>query len=376
MRARGDGGVYQLGDGRWQAVIELGYQGGKRIRKRWTCATRKEAAVKLRAATRLREDGVVLPDQRLTVAGYLDRWLRESVAPTLKESAYIAYERVVRVHLVPAFGTKPLAKLDPLDLQKLYREKLASGLAPSSVLYIHRVLHRALGQAERWRVVPRSVAALVDPPRVPRTRVAAFTVEEARAFLSAVRGDKREALYIVALAGGLRRGELLALRWEDVSVDAGTLAVSRSLSKVRGGWAVAEPKTASSRRVVKLPAFAVDALRAHRARQLEERLAAIVWIDPGLVFTSEVGTLLDGRNVLRLFKLKVAAAGMDPTAFTFHSLRHSAATLMLALGIHAKVVAETLGHSRIAVTMDVYSHVLPTLQDEAARKMDGLLAAQ
>jgi integrase len=375
MRARGDGGLFELGDGRWRAVVELGYRDGKRQRRTWTCATRRAAAAKLKAATRLQEDGVAIPDQRLTVGAFLDRWLRESAQPTLKESAWIAYERVVRVHLVPAFGSKPLAKLDPLDLQKLYREKLESGLAPSSVLYIHRIAHRALGQAERWRLVPRSVAALVDPPRVPRTRVGAFTVEQARAFLEAVKGDKREALYILALAGGLRRGELLALRWEDVNLDAGSLAVSRSLSKVRGGWAVAEPKTASSRRVVKLPEFAAEALRVHRKRQVEERVKAKIWIDAGLVFASEAGTALDGRNVLRLFKLRIAAAGMDPAAFTFHSLRHSAATLMLALGISPKIVAEALGHSRIAVTMDTYSHVLPTLQDDAARKMDGLLAA-
>lgn len=375
-RTIGDGGLYQIADGRWRASLDLGYQNGKRVRKTWTCDTRAEAAAKLKAAVRLRDEGVAQPNDRLSVAAFLARWLRDAAEPTLKPSAFLQYERVVRVHLVPAFGSKPLAKLSPLDLQRLYREKLAVGMAPASVLYIHRIVHRALGQAERWRLVPRSVADMVDPPRVARSQVGAFTVEQARAFIDAVEGDRLEALYLVALAAGLRRGEVLALRWEDINLDAGSLAVRRSLSKVKGGWAVAEPKTASSRRVVKLPAFAVEALRVHRTRQREERVGAMIWADPGLVFTTEVGTTLDGRNVLRTFKTHVARAGMDPGAFTFHSLRHSAATLMLALGVPAKVVAEALGHSRVGITLDVYSHVLPHLQEEAAARMDALLAAR
>ncbi len=170
--------------------------------------------------------------------------------------------------------------------------------------------------------------------------------------------------------------ECLWLRWEDLDFEAGTVAVRRSVTKVVGGWEVGETKTASSARVVKLPLFVVDALRAHRVSQLSERLAAKVWADPALVFTTTVGSYLDGRNVLREFKRHVAVAGMDPSQFTFHGLRHSTATLMLALGISPKVVAETLGHSRVAVTMDTYTHVLPHLQDEAASRMDLLLAAR
>lgn len=185
-----------------------------------------------------------------------------------------------------------------------------------------------------------------------------------------------EALYLVALAAGLRRGEVLALRWDDINFDTGSLAVRQSLSKVVGGWAFTEPKTAASRRVVKLPAFAVEALRVHRTRQLAARLASPIWADPALVFTTEIGTFLDGNNILKCFKGHVARAGMDPASFTFHGLRHSAATLMLALGVPAKVVAEALGHSRVGITLDTYTHVLPHLQEEAAARMDGLLAAR
>jgi integrase len=198
-------------------------------------------------------------------------------------------------------------------------------------------------------------------------------VEQARAFLAAVAGNTLEALYVVTVAVGFRRGEVLALHWDDIDFDQSTVAIRRSLSKVPGGWAESEPKTPSSRRVVKLPGFACDALRAHRLRQVQQRLAASDWVDPALVFTTARGTHIDGRNLLRLFQAHVRRAGL-PSGFTVHSLRHSAATLMLALGIQSKVVQETLGHSRIAVTVDVYSHVLPHLQDEAAAKMDRLLA--
>lgn len=276
---------------------------------------------------------------------------------------------------MPALATVPLARLTPAQLQRLYRDKLASGVAPTTVLHIHKVLSRALAQALREDLVSRNVATLVDPPRVGAANVRAFSIEQARRFVAGVSGSRLEAAFLVALGAGLRRGELLALSWDDVRLEDGHLAVRRSLMKVPGGWQLAEPKNAASRRVVKLPEFAVDALRRHRTRQLEERLAAPVWEDSTLVFTTTVGTPIDGRNFLREFKEIAARAGM-PATFTVHSLRHSAATLMLALGVQPKVVQEALGHSRIAVTMDLYSHVLPHLQEEAAAKMDRLLVAR
>jgi integrase len=242
------------------------------------------------------------------------------------------------------------------------------------VQYVHAILRRALGDAERWGPVYRNVARLATAPRVPRHEATAFNVEQARAFMATVSQDRLAALYLVALAGGLRRGEALALRWEDIEFEAGTVAVRRTLSKVKGGWAFQEPKTAESRRVVRLPGFALESLRSHRTRQREERLrAGREWQDLGIVFTTEFGSPIDGRNLLRVFKRHVAAAGLDPAAFTFHSLRHSSATLMLSQGVTPKVVQETLGHSRIGVTMDVYAHVLPHLQEEAAARRDGLL---
>ncbi|OAI43522.1 hypothetical protein AYO38_02650 [bacterium SCGC AG-212-C10] len=331
-------------------------------------------AQKLNRALGDQERGTPLPPEQLTVEAFLTDWLASSAKGRLAESTYHGYETIVKSHIVPTIGKVRLAKLTPAQLQRLYRDKLDAGLAPVTVVRIHKVLSSALSEAERHGRVSRNVAKLVQAPRIESSKALAFSVDQAKAFMEQVAGDRMYAAYMVALAAGLRRGELLALEWEDVDLVNSSLAVRHSLMKVAGGWRSSDPKTRGSRRVVKLPAFAVEALKAHRTAQLEERLASPVWEDPNLVFTTSIGTLVDGRNFLRQFKAHAKAAGM-PATFTIHSLRHSAATLMLALGVQPKVVQEMLGHSRIAVTMDLYSHVLPHLQDEAAAKMGALLAS-
>lgn len=321
-RGNHEGSVYQRRDGRWVGVVTVNSDDGKQSRKYYYGTSRAAVADKVSTAVYLLRRGVTPPNERLTVGEYLNRWLSDAVRPSVKESTYHVYAKDVRVHIMPALATVPLARLTPAQLQRLYRDKLASGLAPTTVLHIHKVLSRALAQALREDLVSRNVATLVDPPRVGATNVRAFSIEQARQFVAEVLGSRLEAAFLVALGAGLRRGELLALSWDDVRLEDGHLAVRRSLMKVPGGWQLAEPKNAASRRVVKLPEFAVDALRRHRTRQLEERLAAPVWEDSTLVFTTTVGTPIDGRNFLREFKEIAARAGM-PAAFTVHSLRHS-----------------------------------------------------
>ena len=197
-------------------------------------------------------------------------------------------------------------------------------------------------------------------------------MEHARRFRDAVADDRLSALYTVALTTGLRRGEAMGLAWEDIDFKRGTLAIRHTLIKVADGWERAEPKTAGSRRIVRLPEIAITELRRHRVRQLEERLqAGSEWQDTGLVFTTTLGTAIDGSNLLRAFRSHLRRVDLPP--IRFHDLRHSAATFMLTLGVQPKVVAEMLGHSNVGTTLDTYSHVLPHLQDEAAAKMDGLL---
>ena len=226
----------------------------------------------------------------------------------------------------------------------------------------------------KWGLVARNAASLVDGPRVPHSEIQPFTPEEARSFLEAVKQERLAGLYCVAIAAGLRQGEALGLTWEDIDLEAGTVSVRQALHYARGAFHLVEPKTPRSRRTIALPAVAVAALRRHRARHAEERLAAgSLWEnDWGLVFTTTAGRPLQGPAVTRGFQQVLARAGLRRQRF--HDLRHACASLLLSEGVHPRVVMETLGHSQIGLTMNTYSHVLPALQREAAERMDRVLS--
>lgn len=265
----------------------------------------------------------------------------------------------MRLHLGPGLGHLRLAALQPQHVQAFLNAKLAGGLSPRTVRYLHAILRRALGQAEKWGLVVRNVARLVDPPKVRRPEVRPLTLEEARTFLTAVQGHRLEALFTVALALGRRQGEVLGLRWEDVDLERGTLSVRYQLQRVAGGLVVVAPKSERSRRTIELPRPVVEALRRHRLRQLEERLrAGEAWRDSGLVFTSTIGMPLEPRNLIREYHALLDRAGLPRRPF--HHLRHTAA-LLLAQGSDIRVVQQVLGHSQIALTADLYApcHVRP-----------------
>lgn len=211
----------------------------------------------------------------------------------------------------------------------------------------------------------------MEPPKAARYEVRPLTTEQARVLLEAIRGDRHEALYLVTMATGLRQGEAFGLRWDDVDLDTGTITVRHQLQRINGTPTLTAPKSARSRRTIALPAFVVPALKAHRTRQKAERLAAGVrWQDWKLVFTNPTGGPLT-PNVTTAFARLLKAAGLPKQRF--HDLRHLCASLMLAQGVHPRVVMEQLGHSQISVTMNTYSHVAPALQREAAERMDALL---
>ena len=262
-------------------------------------------------------------------------------------------------HVIPALGNVKLAKLTPAHLQGFYRTKLDAGLSPRTVQYLHVVLHRALKQALRWSFVTRNVAEAVDPPKVHKKEVTPLSPEQTRVFLKAASeaGDRLEALYVLAIHTGMRQGELLALKWEDVDLDAGVLRVKGT-------------KTARSRRTVKLSETALKALGSHLTRQLGEidRVGSM-WRENGLVFATAIGTPLNRHNLTqRSFKPLLDRAGLP--RIRFHDLRHTCATILLSQGVHAKFVQELLGHATIAITLDTYSHVLPGMGGATAEAMD------
>jgi len=266
------------------------------------------------------------------------------------------------------FG-RHLATTHPGDVEKT---ALPVPLTPRTVQHIHATLRVALAQAEKWGIVPRNIATLVDAPRVPHAQMRLFTPEQAHRFLESVTEDRLEALYSAAMALGLRQGEALGLCWADIDLDTGSLMVTNALQRVESKLKLVETKRDRSRRTITLPKVCLSALWKHRAHQEEERLAAgEQWKETGFVFTTSVGTPLDGPTVTHRFQQALKKANLP--RMRFHDLRHTCATLLLAQGVHPRLVMEILGHSQIAVTMNTYSHVIPAMQREIADSMDAIL---
>jgi integrase len=367
-RGNHEGSIYQRQDGRWVASVTL--PGGKR--KSYYGKTRQDVAQKLTVGLKARQDGLPLPSDQLKVGRYLEEWLT-TAQPSLRPSTWKRYEELLRLYILQALGNLPLARLEPRHLQKLYAACLAQGLAPATVRQIHAIIRKALGQAVRWGTVVRNVGTLVSPPRVAQQEIHPLSAAQARALLMAAKGERFEALYVLALSTGMRRGELLALRWQDVDLHGGCLHVRHGLVRIQGKWTLTEPKTARSRRRIALSASAIEALRHHRAQQATHRLSlGPVWQDRDLVFPNEIGHIMEPGNVLRR-SLKPLLKNAGLPAIRLHDLRHTAATLLLQQGVHPKVVSEMLGHSSIKMTLDIYSHVIPDMQHQAAAAMDALL---
>ena len=327
---------------------------------------------KLTAALHARQTGTLTDARGLTTGEFLDQWLEDIIKPSVRPWTYKGYEVHVRLHLKPTLGRVPLEKLTAAHVQKLVNEKMRNGLKPKSVRYLLGTLRAALNQALRWELVPKNAATLVDGPRVEQFEIQPFSPEEARKFLNSIRGDRLEALYSVALTMGLRQGEALGLRWKDVDLELGFLRISKQLQRVDGKLELVDPKTRRSRRSLAMPATIVEALKTHRDRQDNERRSAgDKWTETDLVFTTPIGTGIEGTAISKDFHRRLERAGLPHRRF--HDLRHSCATLLLVQGVSPRVVMDVLGHSQIGLTMNTYSHVIPDLRREAARRMDDLI---
>jgi integrase len=367
-RGKGEGSIYRrASDGRWVAALIM--DDGRRVVRR--ASSRKDAAAKLEQLLKVRAEGQTLAADRSTAA-FLTEWLAV-VRNTVSPGTFERCEQYIRVHAIPALGRIKLGRLTPQHFQRLYQDKLAAGLSPTTVNHLHTVLHGAFTEAMRWGLISRNVVALVRPPRKVHVEVVALTAEQTRALLAAAAGNRFEALLILALKTGMRRGELLALRWEDLDLDKGVLQVRGTLRRTREGLRIGTPKTPASRRKVVLSPTSQAALRRHRARQEQERQAAgDLWQELRLVFPNRLGRPMELRDLLAdVYRPLLKRAGLPPV--TFHTLRHTAATLLLAEGEHPKVVQELLGHAQVGITLDRYSHITPRLMSNAAAVMDRLL---
>jgi integrase len=367
-RANREGSIYRRRDGRWVASISLDH----RRRKSFYGRTREDVGRKLTIALKEHQDGLPVIGERQTVGNYLASWLA-AVEPALRPRTFIRYEQLLRIHAVPYIGRLPLARLAPQHLQRLYADRLSAGLSPTTVTHLHAVLHKALGQAAKWGQTPRNVADLVTKPRMASQDMRTLAPDEARALLDAARNERLEGLYVLALNTGMRQGELLGLRWRDVDLERATIAVRASLQRVRGAFVFSEPKTARSRRQILVTESVITALRRHRIVQAEERLrAGSAWQDNDLVFPDRYGQPIHATDLTRgAFYPLLQRAGLS--RIRFHDLRHSAATLLLGQGVHPKVVADMLGHSTIAITIDLYSHTTPAMHRQAALALEAVL---
>jgi integrase len=371
-RGNGEGGITRhKKSGLYMARYTVQTAAGPK-RKALYGKTRSEVAAKLSKALADREGGLTYDAGKQTVEQYLARWLANSVRDTVRQRTYERYESIVRVHLAPAIGKVKLKALTPDHVRGLYREKLDGGLAPRTVLHIHRTLSKALKQATDDGLIPRNAARPVKPPRPRREEVRPLNREQVRALFEAAREDRLEAFYVLAVTAGLRRGELQGLKWEDLDLEAGMLQVRRTLSEARSGLIFEAPKSGKGRNI-RLTQRARAALRDHRKRQLKERMErGGLWQENGLVFPSSVGTPLSGGNLNRAFKALLKRAEL-PVKTRFHDLRHTCATLLLKQGVNSKFVQDLLGHADASLTLNVYSHVLPDMGDAAAGAMDAAL---
>ena len=336
--------------------------------------TREEVAEALAKALADRADGLVFDDENVTVGEYLDSWLKGSVRGSVRQSTFDRYEIAVRVHIKPALGRLKLKKLTPTHLAGFYQDRLAAGFAPASVNKLHVTLHKALDQAVKWNMIPLNVAGAVKAPRPAPEEMQTLSAEETRRLLQAARGNKLEALYVLAVHTGMRQGELLALKWQDVDLENARASVRRTITMNGGRILLGEPKTKKSRRTISLTEAAVRALHGHLDRQMEhmQRLGDL-YKDQGLVFASEVGTPINPTNLRRRsFALLLKRAGLPQ--IRFHDLRHTCATLLFSRNVHPKNVQELLGHANIAITLDTYSHVIPGMGDHTARAMEDALS--
>lgn len=379
-RGHDEGSIYERADGRWAASVSLGYgPDGKRQRKTVYGQTRKEVAAKLVELQKSAQSGLPPTNDRATVAQLMESWLTEAAKPTIRPKTYRSYEQLTRVHIVPALGRERVAKVDARRIQAFLREKQDSGLSPRTVQYLRAILRRAFAQAVKWDWVPRNVVALTEPPKQEKGEIPVFTPEQARALLDNFSGHRLGTLFTVQLGLGLRLGEALGLRWEDVALNTaqngGMVSIKVQLQQLKGVHALVPPKSKTSRRTIGLPAFVARALTERKAVQDEDARYWEPEANPwGLVFTTYAGKPLGERNVRRDFQALLATAKLS--RIRLHDLRHLCASLLLSQGVHPRVIMEILGHSNFSLTMNTYSHVMPANAHAAAQALDGLLNEQ
>ncbi len=376
------GNITRRGKNSWRVKYEIGRDpvtGKRQTRYITVRGTKRDAQ---RALTRVQHEidvGAYIDATKESVGEYLDRWLRDYAKVQLAPKTFERFSEIVAKHLKPALGEIVLKDLKPLQIQGYYSDALESGrlsgkggLSPRTVHHYHRILFQALRQAVRWRLLAINPAEAVTPPKPEEVEIEILDNGEIARLLREARPTRSFSAILLAATTGMRRGEVLAVRWRDVDLDGALLTVNQAVEETKAGLRVKSPKTKRSRRNITLPALMVEALRRHKVRQLEERMKLGLGRDhDGLVFTDLEGGLVRPRNLTKEFGRIVKLTGLRPV--TFHGLRHTHITTLLDDGVNPKVVSERVGHASVAITLQIYGHVIPNMQTDAAARVDAAL---
>jgi integrase len=365
-RGHGEGGITRRADNRFQAS----FTGSDGKRHYLYAKTRKAVADRLRKAIEAKESGLYVTGSSQTVEHFLTRWLDR--ADHLRPITRKRYEALIRLHALPHLGKLDIRKVRPDHVAELY-QSLKGERKPATIGQLHAVLHSAFAEALRWNLIARNPVAAVRAPKVERVEMRILTVPQIHRLLSAVEGDPLEALYVLAVTTGARQGELLALRWSDVDLEAGTISINATLTRMNGAWHRSPPKTAGSVRTVHLSTRGLTALKAHRLRMAEEMLPFRERTEGETLVFLHRGAAINGFHVTeRALKPLLRRSGLP--VIRFHDLRHVFASLMLSQGWRPDLVAQMLGHTNPATTLRIYAHLMPGDQAAAMARLDEVLA--
>jgi|SRR4030095_5235345 integrase len=372
------GQIIKRGDETWTVRIFQGRDenGKRRYANKTIHGTKKNAQKYVTAKLRDKDLGINIEPASESLDKYLEKWLQSVVRSRVREATFDDYKYLLDRYVSPALGAIKLCDIRSIEIQKVYGDMLdEKELSARTVRMTHAVLSSAMKQAVRWHMLARNPCEFVDLPRMARKEMQALSPEEAGRFLEAAKEDKLGIVLSFALATGMRPEEYLALKWSDLDLHAGNATVRRTLIwRKGGGWYFSEPKTSRSRRTIPLPISLVSALTDHRRKQGESRLKkGSDYQNNELVFATSEGTPILLRNLVRRHFRPVLTSAKLAQSLRLYDLRHSCATLLLSAGENPKVVSERLGHASIVLTLDTYSHVLPSMQQAATEKLERIL---
>lgn len=378
-KTRSTGQITSKGTNKWLVRIYLGedLNGKRQYNSRTIKGKIGDAKKALTALSREKDLGIFIEPSNQSVNEFFDKWLATSAKQRVSEATFVSYESTLRTHIRPRIGTKKISQIKLMDMQKIYGELMDSGLSARTVRYAHAISSMAFKQAVKWGIIARNPCEYADLPKQQRKETKAFSPSQANRFLEVARKTKHGIIFEFALMSGMRPEEYLALKWSDIDFERSSATIRRALvwNPKGGGFKKLETKTKQSRRTVILPGSLMTILKKHKVSQSEYRFSlGAAYENHDLVFASEIGGPIHYRNLTQRYYEKILKeAELDKEGFVLYSLRHSCATLLLIAETNPKVVSERLGHTSVKMTLDTYSHVLPSMQRDATDRLASLL---